>query len=75
MPIKQAVALLTSLLMVAVQVVVVGTLAEDVGQMFGFDVRATDRDGDDDGRSAIANVFVSKSGRMSRAENTLGTLM
>lgn len=43
----------------AVQVVVVGTLAEDVGRMFGLDVRATDRDGDAAGRSAIANVFVS----------------
>ena len=39
--------------------VVVGTLAEDVGRMFGLDVRATDRDGDTTGRSAIANVFVS----------------
>ncbi|XP_050737867.1 cadherin-89D-like [Eriocheir sinensis] len=40
------------------QVVVVGTLAEDAGRMFGLDVRATDRDGDAAGRSAIANVFV-----------------
>lgn len=43
--------------------VVVGTLAEDVGRMFGLDVRATDRDGDATGRSAIANVFVSNAVR------------
>ena len=28
-------------------------------RVYGFDVKATDRHGDDDGRSAIANVFVS----------------
>lgn len=56
----------------AVQVVVVGTLADDVGRMFGLDVRATDRDGDADGRSAIANVFVSN-GRKSLAGDMLGS--
>lgn len=45
-----------------VQVVVVGNLAEDAGRMFGLDVRATDRNGDAAGRSAIANLFVSKAG-------------
>ncbi|XP_014359554.2 cadherin-89D isoform X1 [Papilio machaon] len=35
-----------------------GSFAHDAGKVFGFDVKATDRGGADDGRSAIANVFV-----------------
>ncbi|XP_068626137.1 cadherin-89D [Battus philenor] len=35
-----------------------GSFARDAGKVFGFDVKATDRAGADDGRSAIANVFV-----------------
>ena len=34
---------------------------EDAGKVYGFDVKATDKRGADDGHSAIANVFVSKS--------------
>ncbi|CAH2040894.1 unnamed protein product, partial [Iphiclides podalirius] len=34
------------------------SFARDAGRVFGFDVKATDRRGADDGRSAIANVFV-----------------
>ncbi|CAH0583302.1 unnamed protein product [Chrysodeixis includens] len=37
---------------------VVSTLARDAGRVFGFDVKATDKRGADDGKSAIANVFV-----------------
>lgn len=33
---------------------------KDAGKVFGFDVKAVDRRGADDGRSSIANVFVSK---------------
>ncbi|XP_045608618.2 cadherin-89D [Procambarus clarkii] len=40
------------------QVVVVGSLDNDSGKMFGFDVRATDKVGAPTGRTAIANVFV-----------------
>lgn len=35
-----------------------GSLEEDEGRMFGFDVRATDQQGAPTGHSAIANVFV-----------------
>ncbi|XP_072949863.1 cadherin-89D isoform X2 [Epargyreus clarus] len=35
-----------------------GGFARDAGRVIGFDVKATDRRGADDGRSAIANVFV-----------------
>lgn len=38
---------------------VVASLARDSGRVFGFDVKATDKRGADDGKSAIANVFVS----------------
>ncbi|KAJ1529702.1 hypothetical protein ONE63_006456 [Megalurothrips usitatus] len=34
------------------------SFSRDAGRVFGFDVRATDRRGADDGKSAIANVFV-----------------
>lgn len=37
---------------------VVAALARDAGRVFGFDVKATDKKGADDGKSAIANVFV-----------------
>lgn len=37
---------------------VVSSLARDSGKVFGFDVKATDKRGADDGKSAIANVFV-----------------
>nr|XP_053655988.1 cadherin-89D-like isoform X2 [Cherax quadricarinatus] len=40
------------------QVVVVGSLENEAGKMFGFDVRATDQHGAPTGRTAIANVFV-----------------
>ncbi|XP_064090061.1 cadherin-89D-like isoform X2 [Macrobrachium nipponense] len=40
------------------QMVVVGTLTEEAGRMFGFDVKATDQRGAPTGRTAIANVFV-----------------
>lgn len=43
------------------QVRSVANFARDAGKVFGFDVKATDRRGADDGKSAIANVFVSKS--------------
>jgi hypothetical protein len=35
------------------------SFAYDAGRVYGFDVKATDRRGADDGRSAITNVFVS----------------
>lgn len=35
------------------------SFSRDAGRVFGFDVKATDRRGADDGKSAIANVFVS----------------
>ncbi|XP_041968077.1 cadherin-89D isoform X2 [Aricia agestis] len=35
-----------------------GTFLRDAGRVIGFDVKAADRRGADDGRSAIANVFV-----------------
>lgn len=37
----------------------VASLTRDAGRVFGFDVKATDKKGADDGKSAIANVFVS----------------
>ncbi|XP_045496729.1 cadherin-89D isoform X1 [Colias croceus] len=37
---------------------VAGSFVRDAGRVLGFDVKATDRRGADDGRSAIANVFV-----------------
>ncbi|KAL1115659.1 hypothetical protein AAG570_005949, partial [Ranatra chinensis] len=40
------------------QVRAVVSFRNDVGKVYGFDVKATDRKGSDDGRSAIANVFV-----------------
>jgi hypothetical protein len=33
--------------------------SRDAGKVFGFDVKATDRRGAEDGRYSIANVFVS----------------
>jgi hypothetical protein len=35
------------------------SFAHDAGRVYGFDVKATDKRGADDGRSAITNVFVS----------------
>ncbi|CAG4966971.1 unnamed protein product [Parnassius apollo] len=40
------------------RVLAAGGFARDAGRVLGFDVKATDRRGADDGRSAIANVFV-----------------
>ncbi|OXU25849.1 hypothetical protein TSAR_005482 [Trichomalopsis sarcophagae] len=40
------------------QVQAAGNFARDAGRVFGFDVKATDRAGAEDGRSSIANVFV-----------------
>nr|XP_034828894.1 cadherin-89D [Maniola hyperantus] len=37
---------------------VAGSVARSAGRVLGFDVKATDRRGADDGRSAIVNVFV-----------------
>lgn len=37
----------------------ISTFTKDAGKVFGFDVKATDRSGADDGKSSIANVFVS----------------
>ena len=34
------------------------TFSMDGGKMYGFDVRATDREGNDAGNSALANVFI-----------------
>lgn len=42
------------------QVRAIASFARDAGKVFGFDVKATDRRGADDGASSIANVFVSK---------------
>ncbi|KAJ8919173.1 hypothetical protein NQ315_012159 [Exocentrus adspersus] len=36
----------------------IGSFLKDAGKVFGFDVKATDRRGADDGKSSIANVFV-----------------
>lgn len=41
------------------QVRAVASFSREAGKVFGFDVKATDRQGADDGKSAIANVFVS----------------
>ncbi|XP_031334592.1 cadherin-89D isoform X1 [Photinus pyralis] len=40
------------------QVRTISSFANDAGRLFGFDVKATDRNGADDGRSTIANVLV-----------------
>lgn len=40
------------------QVRAISRFSRDAGKVFGFDVKATDRRGADDGKSAIANVFV-----------------
>ncbi|OAD62651.1 Cadherin-89D [Eufriesea mexicana] len=40
------------------QVRSVACFGRDAGRVFGFDVKATDRKGAEDGRSSIANVFV-----------------
>ena len=42
------------------QVRSVGSFSRDAGRVFGFDVKATDRRGAENGRSSIANVFVSR---------------
>ncbi|GFU03802.1 cadherin-89D, partial [Nephila pilipes] len=34
------------------------TFALDGGRIYGFDVKATDREGSENGHSAVANVFV-----------------
>lgn len=41
------------------QVRAISSFSRDSGKVFGFDVKATDRRGADDGKSSIANVFVS----------------
>lgn len=41
------------------QVRSVASFGRDAGRVFGFDVKATDRQGAESGRSSIANVFVS----------------
>lgn len=43
------------------QVRSVGSFSRDAGRVFGFDVKATDCRGAENGRSSIANVFVSTS--------------
>ncbi|KAG7190894.1 hypothetical protein KM043_006955 [Ampulex compressa] len=40
------------------QVRSVASFGRDAGRVFGFDVKATDRRGDESGRSSITNVFV-----------------
>ncbi|XP_044262289.1 cadherin-89D isoform X1 [Tribolium madens] len=40
------------------QVRAIANFARDAGKVYGFDVKATDRRGADDGKSSIANVFV-----------------
>ena len=45
---------------VTAQIRTISTFSKDGGKIFGFDVKATDRSGADDGKSSIANVFVSK---------------
>lgn len=37
----------------------IANFARDAGKVYGFDVKATDRKGADDGKSSITNVFVS----------------
>lgn len=37
---------------------VLGSISLETQRVFGFDVKATDRQGSDDGRSSICNVFV-----------------
>lgn len=41
------------------QVSTASSFAKDAGRVFGFDVKATDKAGGEDGRSSIVNVFVS----------------
>lgn len=41
------------------QVKAIVSFEKDAGRVYGFDVKATDKRGANDGRSAIANVFVS----------------
>ncbi|RZF45881.1 hypothetical protein LSTR_LSTR017129 [Laodelphax striatellus] len=41
------------------QIRAAASFAHHAGRVFGFDVKATDLAGSPDGRSAIANVFVS----------------
>lgn len=41
------------------QVRSVASFGRDAGRVFGFDVKATDRQGAENGRSSITNVFVS----------------
>lgn len=41
------------------QVRSVTSFGRDAGRVFGFDVKATDRQGAENGRSSIVNVFVS----------------
>lgn len=43
------------------QVRSVTSFGRDAGRVFGFDVKATDRQGAENGRSSIVNVFVSLS--------------
>lgn len=43
------------------QVRSVTSFSRDAGRVFGFDVKATDRQGAENGRSSIVNVFVSLS--------------
>lgn len=38
---------------------VAASVARDAGRVFGLDIKATDRGGADDGKSAIINLFVS----------------
>lgn len=38
---------------------VIGMISQESQKVYGFDVKATDREGRDDGRSTISNVFVS----------------
>ncbi|KAF5278589.1 hypothetical protein FQA39_LY00631 [Lamprigera yunnana] len=40
------------------QIKTISSFSKDSGRVFGFDVKATDRNGADDGKSAIANVLV-----------------
>lgn len=41
------------------QIRVIGALSKANNRVYGFDVKATDRGGADDGKSSISNVFVS----------------
>lgn len=48
------------------QVRAIASFARDAGKVFGFDVKATDRRGADDGKSSIANVFVRRVSKRNR---------